>query len=187
VLKKRNEKNLNSSYLESLLEVDKKSNDSCIDISEEQEKDLQSRFCEQMKIELSKVDFFFNENLRFYRNKLNKINDQLIFIQKNKHLSNFKDNLEKASKELYKEVYLMKVFIEHNLKAKTKIIKKFIKVSKICKYKLDINTIIQDFLSKTKLIQSITLISEIMAEIEQTFSSSFCDKYSFHAVKVLKD
>ena len=113
-----------NSSLESLLDVEKKSSCEFQELTEEEEKTLQTKFLEQLKLELTKVEFFFSENLRFYRNKLNKINDQLIYIKKDKNLKSFKENLELALKELYKEIILMKIYMELNMKAKLKIMKK---------------------------------------------------------------
>jgi hypothetical protein len=178
---------LNAS-LESLLDVERRSMTSYLELSEEEEKMHQQRFCEQMELEIAKVDFFFAENLKFYKNKLNKINDQLNHIKKNKHLKNFKDNLEIGLKELYKEVILMRQFVELNIKAKLKIMKKYQKFTKFCKRPLEVAKIIDDFIAnKTKLKDPLKLISEIQSELEKIFYNNFFDKYSFHAGKILKD
>ena len=56
--------------------------------------------------------------------------EQLDYIAKNKQLKDIKVNIEMALKELFKELMYMRKYIELNLKAKGKIMKKFTKYAK---------------------------------------------------------
>lgn len=76
LVKKKNtsEKTLNSSF-HSLADTDKESLEErlVVDLPEEEEKELQEKFNEQMILEMKKVDFFFAENLRYYKTRMEKI------------------------------------------------------------------------------------------------------------------
>ena len=82
-------------------------------------------FYRQLCIELYKVEFFFNRNIDFYRNKLKKIEKHLSAISKYESLNYLKNQYEVAIKELYKEMDYMNKYIDLNLQAKRKILKKF--------------------------------------------------------------
>ena len=82
-------------------------------------------FYRQLCIELYKVKFFYDRNIIFYKNKLKKIEKHLSAISKYEKLSYLKNNYENAVKELYKEMGYMAKYIDLNLQAKRKIMKKF--------------------------------------------------------------
>ena len=155
---------------------------------EDDEIQLQASFSEQLIFELEKVEFFFAENLKYYESREKKISEQLDYIKKNKNFIKLKVNLETAIKELFKELTLMKLFIEINMKAKTKIVKKFMKYTKFYKQQLELDKIVENLINKSShLNDTMKLISQIQAKIEKTFSTNFFDKYSFNACKFLKD
>lgn len=153
----------------------------------EEEKEIQNNFLEQLLLELKKVEYFFSENLRYYKARLEKIKDQLDYIKKNKVFKAFKENLEIALKEMNKELTVMKGFIELNLKAKIKILKKYKKFTKFCYNKLDVQDQAEKFIENSKLKEPLKLLSEVQADIEKNFYVNFFDKYSFNALKKLKD
>ena len=82
-------------------------------------------FYRQLCIELYKVHFFYEKNLQFYKNKLQKIEKHLSVISKYEKLQYLKTKYEGAIKELYKEMDYMNKFLDLNMKAKRKILKKF--------------------------------------------------------------
>ena len=82
-------------------------------------------FYRQLCIELYKVKFFFDRNMSYYKNKLHKIEKHLSTISKYETLSYLKNKYENAIKELYKEMGYMNKYLDLNLQAKRKILKKF--------------------------------------------------------------
>ena len=154
-------------------------------------------FYRQLCIELYKVSFFFEKNMNFYKNKLQKIEKHLSVISKYEKLNYLKTKYEVSIKELYKEMDYMNKYIDLNLQAKRKILKKFNKyiqsqennkenkrtnsqqdeeLKKMLEY-ID-TTIIPDDLGK---------IADTESEMEKLFKKYFYYKYSFDAVKVLKE
>jgi len=158
------------------------------DNEELSELDLQKNFYDQTLIELRKIEYFFKQNSNFYKTRLLKISEQLEFIKKNKEYSDYIERLELALKELYKEVNHLKDYIELNLKAKVKILKKYNKLTKFCSGKLDSEKLIDEYIMKSVyLLSPLKIINEINSEIEKVFFNNFFDKYSQNSLKVLKD
>ena len=154
-------------------------------------------FYRQLCIELYKVKFFYDRNIIFYQNKLKKIEKHLSAISKYEKLSYLKNNYENAVKELYKEMGYMAKYIDLNLQAKRKIMKKFNKyiqsqdISKErTKSTLDQEDEIKkmlEYINNTITANDLTIISNIEADIEKLFRKFFFDKYLFNAIKVLKE
>ena len=154
-------------------------------------------FYRQLCIELYKVKFFYDRNIIFYQNKLKKIEKHLSAISKYEKLSYLKNNYENAVKELYKEMGYMAKYIDLNLQAKRKIMKKFNKyiqsqdISKErTKSTLDQEEEIKkmlEYINSTITANDLTIISNIEADIEKLFRKFFFDKYLFNAIKVLKE
>ena len=152
-------------------------------------------FYRQLCIELYKVEFFFNRNIDFYRNKLKKIEKHLSAISKYESLNYLKNQYEVAIKELYKEMDYMNKYIDLNLQAKRKILKKFNKYNQTKENIRNKSTIVQDlkikkmqeYIDKTLDKTDMNKITEIEAQIESIFKKYFYDKYLFNAVKVLKE
>ena len=157
-----------------------------LEITPEEEKTEQDNFLALLLIQIKKVEFFFSENLSYYKTRIEKIREQLNYIKKNKQFKNFKDNLEVAIKELNKELTLMMGYIELNLKAKFKIVKKFKKFTKYSKFKSDFS-VIDNYIENSQLKESVKLLGEIQSELERIFYANYFEKYSFHCGKALKD
>ena len=107
-----------------------------------------------------------------------------------------KKNYEVAIKELYKEMDYMSKYIDLNLEAKRKIMKKFNKYTKTQENNLndkkkttDEQEIkhIKEYIEKTVVKDDSNQISQLEGEIEKIFKQYFFDEYSFNAVKVLKE
>ena len=154
-------------------------------------------FYRQLCIELYKVKFFYDRNLIFYKNKLKKIEKHLSAISKYEKLSYLKNNYENAVKELYKEMGYMAKYIDLNLQAKRKIMKKFNKyiqsqdISKDrTKSTLDQEDEIKkmlEYINSTITANDLTIITNTEADIEKLFRKFFFDKYLFNAIKILKE
>ena len=162
------------------------------DLSKEEEKLIIEKFKIQIILELEKVEYFFKQNISLYSNRIKEIYKQLEYIRKNPNLRELKHLYEDAIKEMFKEIINMKSYIELNLKAKTKIIKKFLKYTKyIDKDNIElrdsINKDVENFVNKNIISKSIEHLNSKQTEIEKLFSDAFFDKYSFNAVKQLKD
>lgn len=155
---------------------------------EANEIDIQRNFHEQLLIELKKVEYFFNQNFHFYNSRLTKISEQLEFVKKNKEYKDYTERLELAIKELYKEVNHLKDYIELNLKAKVKILKKFNKLTKYVNNKFDSAKIIDEHIRNSQVLLSpLKIINDINSEIEKIFFNNFFHKYSQNSLQVLKD
>ena len=145
-----------------------------------------------------KVDFFFKRNINFYENKLKKIDKHLSAISKYESLNYLKKNYEDAIIELYKEMDYMGKYIDLNLQAKRKILKKFNKYSQteennqISRNKSTIEQEMEikkmeEYIEKTLVKTDLDKVTEIEATMEKLFKKYFYDKYLFKAVKVLKE
>ena len=153
-------------------------------------------FYRQLCIELYKVHFFFERNMTFYKNKLQKIEKNLSVISKFEKLNYLKVKYEDAIKEMYKEMDYMNKFIDLNLQAKRKILKKFNKYlnsqdNKISKkgtpeQEEEIKKMLE-YINKTIIMEDLGKISNTESDIEKMFKKYFYDKYSFDAIKVLKE
>lgn len=173
-------------------------------------------FINTLIIEINKLLYFYTENIIFYINRIEKINDQLKYLKDNYSLlfesSNFlkagyntydinydnlkgtpyyncTETLELVLKELYKEVNLIKHYMEINIKAEDKIIKKFKKYSSICLKHSTIHDLIKiKFLKHSlKVMKSDSTQSRLISEIETVFSCYFGQKYSLNSTKILKE
>ncbi len=157
-------------------------------IEEVSELDMQRNFYDQTLIELKKVEYFFNQNSNFYRSRLKKISEQLEFIRKNKEYKDYAERIELAIKELYKEINHLKEYIELNLKAKYKIIKKYNKLNRYSNNKLECGKLIDNYIKNSETLSGpLKLINEINSEVEKIFFSNFFHKYSQNSLKVLKE
>ena len=155
-------------------------------------------FYRQLCIELYKVNFFYNRNMNFYKNKIHKIEKHLSVISKYENLKYIKKKYEDAVIELYKEMDYMNKFIDLNLRAKRKILKKFNKYIQSqednSKEKIKANQDQEEEIKKmleyidtTIIPDNLIKISETEADMEKLFKKFFFDKYLFDAVKVLKE
>ena len=163
------------------------------DMSPEDERLIMENFKNQMIIELRRVEFLFFQNTRYYHIRIRKMKEQLEFIAKNKQLKDIKVNIEIALKELFKELMYMRSYIELNLKAKSKIMKKFTKYTKDVNAKDNLEfrekclDDIENVMNNSNLSNALQIISIQQTEVEKIFGDNFFDKYSFNAIKILKD
>ena len=157
----------------------------------------QITFYRQLCIELYKVKFFYEKNLNFYKNKLQKIEKHLSIISKYEKLQYLKTKYEGAIKELYKEMDYMNKFLDLNMKAKKKILKKFNKYiasqdsnkehkKATPNQEKEIKKMLE-YIEYTIISDDLGRISKTESEIEKIFKKYFYDKYSFDAVKILKE
>jgi len=155
------------------------------------------RFYRQLCIELYKVNFFYEKNMNFYRSKLQKIDKHLSYISNYENLSYLKKNYENALKELYKEIGYMEKYIDLNLQAKRKILKKYNKyiqsqdnskerVKSTLEQEEEIKKM-KEYIDNTIVNNYLTEVVNTESEIEKLFRKYFFDKYSFNAIKVLKE
>ena len=163
---------------------------------------LKIKFYRQVVIELYKVDFFFKKNLAFYGNKLKNIEKHLSALNKYESLNYMKKKYEDAIIELYKEMDYMSKYLELNTEAKRKIMKKFNKYNQNPENSLtnlynrnkatneqdeaEIKKMIE-YIDNTVVKSDLEKITKLEANIESIFKKFFSYKYSFNAVKVLKE
>jgi hypothetical protein len=108
-------------------------------------------------------------------------------VKKNKHFISQKEELELALKELYKESNLMKGFIELNIKAKLKIMKKFKKYTKFSSKNINVYEKVENFCETQNMREKVKEIVNFTLDIEKLFQEHFLGKYSFKTNKILKN
>ena len=153
------------------------------------------KFYRQLCVELHKVNFFFEKNMTIYKNKMKKIDRDLTLISKYDFLKYLLPKYEEAIKELYKEVDYLNKYIDLNLQAKRKILKKFNKYLQSTNY-ININPTkeqeeeikkMKEYVENTVMPDQLNRIINIESDIEKMFKKYFYEKYSFDAVKILKE
>jgi hypothetical protein len=180
-------KNVNE-LQEPLLMNSQTESDKQVLLTEEEEFNYQKNFQEEVLIEIKKIEFFLEHNLAYYHSRLTKIREQLNHINIQKQYKIYNDNLEFAIKELYKELHLILEYVELNFKAKYKIIKKFKKITKYSKTKIDVESICNDYINNSPILSNPQKkFNHLQADIEKTFSTYFFSKYSFQSGKILKE
>ena len=153
------------------------------------------KFYRQLCVELHKVNFFYEKNINIYKNKLKIIDKHLTLITKYDYLAYLKPKYEEAIKELYKEIDYINKYIDLNLQAKRKILKKFNKyLQSTNEGKLPPNKTQEEEIKKMKEYIEITLTPEqltivinIESDIEKLFKKYFYEKYTLDTLKVLKE
>lgn len=147
-------------------------------------------FSKRIIKELTKVSFFYTENIEYYVKRLTKFKEQLTFIDKNdlteKKMIKAYDQLELGLKEMYKELNLLRNFINSNFNIETILLNKYIKYTKGLIKEEDVNLI----LTKIKLHSLDTLVSQdavgkISIEAEKLFSRYYYRKYTDDSDKIL--
>lgn len=138
-----------------------------------------------------------NYNINLQKYKSNDDNEKASFInldKKNclftkKEYDEYHLQLELATKELFKELYLLKQFIDINSKAEDKIVKKFKKYANLClESKTVLNIIKKNLLQYSiKIINSDTTYQQLVNKIEKVFSNYYFDKYKLNSSKVIKE
>ena len=134
--------------------------------------------------------------MNFYKNKLQKIEKHLSVISKYENLNYLKIKYEDSIKELYKEMDYMNKYIDLNLQAKRKILKKFNKYiqsqenkdnkKQTSEHDEEIKKMIE-YIDSTIVIEDLGKIADTESDMEKLFKKYFYEKYSFDAVKVLKE
>jgi hypothetical protein len=154
---------------------------------EEHDLSIQNNFAEQFLIELKKVEYFFNYNCQFYHTRLEKIREQLEYVRNHPNYSEQYEQLERAIKELYKEVHLMKNYIHLNFKTKSKNMEKFKKYTRHLIYKINLEEQITNFVSFTSLGTAYQTINHFITQIDHLFTVHFTQKYRHNVLKEIKD
>ena len=153
------------------------------------------KFYRQLCVELHKVNFFFKHNIPIYQNKLKKIEKHLSVIIKYDYLKHLLPKYEEAIKELYKETDCINKYIDLNLQAKRKILKKFNKYLKSANYnnmrptpqeQEEIKKM-KEYAESTVMPEQLNMVINLESDIEKLFKKYFYEKYSFDAVKILKE
>lgn len=141
----------------------------------------------ELKVQLNKVLLFYSENMNYYGKRIAKIGDQLAFIRENPMYMPYRDQLELALKELYKEIIAINTFMEMNCKAEEKILKKFKKYCKVSLDKRTLEKIMTDLSDYSlDLIFNNNSYQKLVNETEKIFSIYFFDKYGLECTKLLK-
>ena len=84
------------------------------------------KFLEQFKLEINKVDYFYNENINnVIKPKVKEVKEQIQHAQKINEFKMYSDVFELALKEIYKDIYLTKQFYEINMTIKLKLMQKY--------------------------------------------------------------
>ena len=153
------------------------------------------KFYRQLCLELHKVNFFFEHNILIYKNKLKKIDKYLSIVSKYDYLKHLLPKYEEAIKELYKETDFINKYIDLNLQAKRKILKKFNKYLKSANYsnmhptpqeQEEIKKM-KEYAESTVMPEQLNTVINLESDIEKLFKKYFYEKYSFDAVKILKE
>ena len=144
-------------------------------------------FSEELIIQQNRVYHFYIENLNYYSKRVNKFSDHLNHIRLNEKYKKYKDLYEKAIKELYKEMNLMKDFISVNQKIEEKIIKKYIKYAQTCVDKRELSKNINNLKSYTlKEISKNNNLNNLISELEKVFNKNYYYKYKLNTISILK-
>jgi hypothetical protein len=177
---------------------------------------VRDKFQEQFRLELQKVDFFYNENInKVIRPKLKEIKEQLNHSLKVNEFRIHNETFEMAIKEVYKDIYLINNFIEVNLEIKDKLLSKYKKYfgiysnnksrkvqSKNSQIILEddnenddneelnddeLESVVNNFISfKSSIGNSKQTFNSLKNEITQLFVQNFYFKYKSKTEKVLK-
>ena len=145
-------------------------------------------FKDEIITELNRIYFFYTENMIYYKKRFDKIIDQLTFIKNTRSFdySKQKKQLELAIKELYKELNLMKGFININIEAERLLMKKI-------KIYCDAVFSEEKYVSSIKQISDYSIeplasdhkIDQLLKEIETAFITFFYKDYKISAKKIL--
>lgn len=163
-------------------EEDENDNNAFLEIFESTKK----KFFNQLKIEIEKFNFFFQEthNVR-NKKRFEDIIEQLNFTKQNKEYKIFNDQLEKAFKSFYRDISIFQNFISTNIQIYQKIVSKYIKYTSAIEQVEDEGGIL-DLCNET-LTSAENANKNLLNESEKKFSFFFHQKYNMHPIKVLKN
>ena len=156
---------------------------------------MDNTFLEQFKEELKKINHFFIET--FYSRlkiRFNSINEQIHHADLINEFEIYEDTFEMAIKEVYKELSLLEHFIQLNMEAKEKLLKKYEKYfkyyfdseedhDKVPSLRKTINVFIENH---TELLTSEATIRELKDNLNKLFNHYFSGKYKKSTHRILK-
>jgi hypothetical protein len=148
---------------------------------------IQESYRDQFLVELEKCEFFYRANIKFYNARLNKIVEQLEYVKANPKFSDKLDKLELALKELYKEINLMRSYIQINLKAKSKLKEKFNIYTSYYTNKLNIQNSIEKYIDNVGFREFNRNLISMGINVDNIFSCYYTIKYKNNSHKILKD
>ena len=151
-------------------------------------------FRTQILFEIEKVEHFYKDTLhKKIETRLYEIQEQIEYAKLNNIFNSYQQTFELAIKELYKEISLLKDFVDLNIKAKGKILKKYRKVikliSKDCGELLNVDQCENDvnaFIEKSELKDYENTFNKLYNQISKIFAYGFADKYKNQTNKLLK-
>jgi SPX domain protein involved in polyphosphate accumulation len=156
--------------------------------------DIANQFHNQIILEIKKVEHFFKETLdNRIITRLKEIKEQIEFAKLHLAFDDYSKTFELAIKQLYREVSLLKDYVDLNLKAKGKILKKFHKIIKMLlgeKKNSSYNIVdeeIEDFINSYGLKDYDVTLNKILYDLTKLFSNAFSGKYKDSSSKILKN
>lgn len=155
---------------------------------------ISKEFQTQVLLELQKVLFFYTETLhKKIEPRLFEIQEQIDFAKAKNCFYRFQKTFELSIKELYKEITLLKDFLDLNIKALGKISKKYKKMikliskeNKLSSQEFFIDSKINNFIEKSELNEYENTFNKLFNQIGKIFAFGFADKYKNKTNKILK-
>ena len=152
------------------------------------------QFRQQLFIELHKVEHFYKETLhKKIEPRLFEISEQLEYAKINNIFEHFQLTFESAIKELYKEISSLKDFVDLNIKAKGKIVKKYHKVIKLLSIdnkslisKKTIQEEVDEFILGSELKNYENTLNVLFNQCSKLFAYGYGTKYKNQTNKILK-
>lgn len=173
-----------TNLIEPLIDPPTETDINSIDLSK-----IQNQFITQLLLELKKVEFFYLETLyNRIKVRFDQIKAQIEHCHQEKEFKLYEDIFEMSIKELYREACLLKEFLDLNIKAKTKIVKKYKKVTKqlVILNKANIENVINDFIQQSELKEYEHEVLSTLDDCNKMFVEHFRSKYQSDTAKVLK-
>ena len=156
--------------------------------------EIAEQFHNQIILEVKKVEHFFKQTLQNrILTRFNDIKEQIEFAKLHITFDDYLKTFELAIKQLYREVTLLKDFVDLNMKAKGKILKKFHKMIRVLlgksknSYYEEIDEEIEDFIQNNGLKDYENSLKKISYDISKLFSHSFSGKNKDSSIKILKN
>ena len=156
--------------------------------------DIANQFHNQIILEIKKVEHFFKETLdNRIITRLKEIKEQIEFAKLHLVFDDYSKTFDLAIKQLYREVSLLKDYVDLNMKAKGKILKKFHKIIKMLlgekknsSYEI-VDEEIEDFINSYGLKDYEETLKKITYDLTKLFSNAFSGKYKDSSNKILKN
>ncbi|MCQ2820424.1 MAG: hypothetical protein MJ252_24430 [archaeon] len=140
---------------------------------------LRSKLKTQIENELKKIDIFYTKCYQRVNDKFRAIKPQIEFAKVHNELDLYSDTFEVGIKELYKEVKLLKGYIELNMECKSKILAKFAKYSSYFQkdYHLQLGKEVDELYAKLNVAKSYDELQKLSDSIQELFQFYFAPKY----------